>query len=318
MITCKNWHHGWLNEGFATYGEALWEEHTGGFSAYKANMLTNRYLGGGTLYLQDINDPFQIFIPIIYSKGAYVLHMLRGVLGDSLFFNSLSAYANSPQLRYDHATTEDFQNICETVSGKDLDSFFDQWIYDEYYPVYEYGYYQQDSLVSVSVRQIQNQSGWRDLFEMPIQLKFFFDNGTDSMLTVWNDSLFQQFEFHFSHNVINLELDPDHWILRTAQLINSIEPPSDGIIAQDFVLYQNYPNPFNNRTKIRYFLSRNMEIEIALYSLLGEKISTFYSGVQTAGHHSLFLNQSHLASGVYIYQLRSEGQARRRKCVLIK
>jgi len=87
MITCLNWHHGWLNEGFATYSEALWEEHIGGFSAYKANMLTNQYWGGGTLYLQNINDPFQIFIPIIYSKGAYVLHMLRGVLGDSLFFN---------------------------------------------------------------------------------------------------------------------------------------------------------------------------------------------------------------------------------------
>jgi aminopeptidase N len=318
MITCLNWHHGWLNEGFATYGEALWEEYVGGFNAYKDNMLTNRYLGSGTLYLQNINDPFQIFIPIIYSKGAYVLHMLRGVLGDSLFFNSLSAYSNSSQLRYDHATTEDFQSICETVSGEDLSSFFDQWVYDENYPVYEYGYYQQDSLVTISIRQTQIQSGWREVFEMPIRLQFFFNDGSDSVVTVWNDSLFQQYDIQFRNTVINLSLDPDHWILRTAQLIDSIEPPSNGSIVRSFELYQNYPNPFNNQTKISYLLLKNVEIEIALYSPLGKKITTLYSGMQTAGHHSLIINQSELSSGVYIYQLRSGNVTESKKMVLMK
>lgn len=318
MITCLDWHHGWLNEGFATYCEALWAEYNGGFDAYKNNMLTNRYLQAGTLYLQDISDPFQIFIPIIYSKGAYVLHMLRGVLGDSLFFNCLADYANSPQLRYDHATTDDFKSICESSSGQDLGFFFEQWIYDEYYPVYEYAYEQQDSLVTVTIRQMQHQNGWREVFEMPVQLQFFFDIGSDSIITVWNDSLFQQYQFNFSYNIIDLSLDPDHWILRTAQLIDSLDPPSNGNIAQEFELYQNYPNPFNNQTKIKYFLSEDMEIEMSLYSLLGEKITTISTGMQTAGPHSLILNLSDLASGVYLYKLKAGSQIATRKMILMK
>src|SRR3970282_968792 len=86
MITCKDWHHGWLNEGFATYCEALWAEHTGGFDLYKSYMQTLKYQDGGTVHLQDISNPFGIFVSIIYDKGAYVLHMLRGGLGDSVFF----------------------------------------------------------------------------------------------------------------------------------------------------------------------------------------------------------------------------------------
>ena len=281
-------------------------------------MLTNRYLQGGTLYLQNISDPFQIFIPIIYSKGAYVLHMLRGVLGDSLFFDCLATYANSPQLRYDHATTDDFKNICESLSGQDLSFFFDQWIYDEFYPVYEYAYNQQDSLVTITIRQTQIQNGWREVFEMPVQLQFFFDNGLDSIMTIWNDSVFQQYDFNFSGNIINLSLDPDNWILRTAQFIDSLDPPSNGTIVQGFELYQNYPNPFNNQTKIDYFLSRDMEIELSLYSLLGEKISTYFSGMQTAGSHSVIMNLSDLASGVYIYTLETGTQVETKKMILMK
>jgi len=146
MITCKDWHHGWVNEGFATYSEALWAEYVGGFSAYQNNIATNEYFDGGTLYLQDVSDPFQIFIRIIYYKGAYVLHMLRGVLGDAVFFEILRQYSTDPQLMYSEATTEDFKAVCESVSNMDLTFFFDQWIYDEFYPIYEYDYVQSASL----------------------------------------------------------------------------------------------------------------------------------------------------------------------------
>jgi aminopeptidase N len=91
MITCSSWHHGWLNEGFATYCSALWAEHSSGQQAYRNYMKNREYFYGGTIYLQITDDPFYIFIPIIYSKGAWVLHMLRGVLGDEAFFSSLLA-----------------------------------------------------------------------------------------------------------------------------------------------------------------------------------------------------------------------------------
>ncbi len=109
MITCANWHHGWLNEGFATYAEALWAEHVYGYEGYLSNMALNQFFGGGTLYLQNAQDTFNIFQGIIYSKGAYVLHMLRGLTGDDVFFSSISDYSLNPEFMYNNATTEDLQ-----------------------------------------------------------------------------------------------------------------------------------------------------------------------------------------------------------------
>jgi aminopeptidase N len=64
-ITCKDWHHIWLNEGFATYSEALWAEHQNGFNAYKSNMSSNEYWNGGTLYLENAADTFNTFQSIV-------------------------------------------------------------------------------------------------------------------------------------------------------------------------------------------------------------------------------------------------------------
>jgi len=216
MITCETWQHGWLNEGFATYCEALWEEHTRGFQGYLDHIHSNRYLWGGTLFLEDDTDPFKIFITIIYSKGAYLLHMLRGVLGDSVFFKCLYEYANHPDLRYNHATTEDFQKVCETVSGKDLEFFFDQWVYDEYYPKYEFGFHQNQVTRETQVLIHQNQANdnWRPVFKMPVQLLFQFDNDQDSLISVWNDRQTQHYSFTFKQNLKTAWLDPDEWILR--------------------------------------------------------------------------------------------------------
>ncbi len=95
MITCENWQHAWLNEGFATYSEALWIEHKYGFSAYQEYMNYLQYKDMGSIYLKNDSDPSKIFLSIIYYKGAYFLHMLRGILGDSIFFESIYKYANS-------------------------------------------------------------------------------------------------------------------------------------------------------------------------------------------------------------------------------
>ncbi|MBN1352518.1 hypothetical protein JXJ21_24175 [candidate division KSB1 bacterium] len=76
----------------------------------------------GTIYHHELPDGlWDIFSPLIYHKGAYVLHMLRGVLGDSVFFECLRQYANHPDLMYQHATTDDFQTVCENLSGVNLD-----------------------------------------------------------------------------------------------------------------------------------------------------------------------------------------------------
>jgi aminopeptidase N len=221
MITCADWHHAWMNEGFATYAEALWAEHKNGKAAYHAYMnSTSSYLGG-TLYLQNDLDTFNIFREIVYSKGAWVLHMLRGVVGDQTFFNCLKAYAGSPGFMYKNASTEDFRQLVENISGKNLATFFDQWVYDAYYPMYHYNFIQ-DSLskvLTLHIYQAQaSTSSYREVFEMSLQIKITDANGNDTIITVLNNQKNQEYSFQLSgyvnHNNTSVVIDPERWVIR--------------------------------------------------------------------------------------------------------
>jgi Secretion system C-terminal sorting domain len=86
----------------------------------------------------------------------------------------------------------------------------------------------------------------------------------------------------------------------------------------EFALEQNYPNPFNPTTNITYYVNKKSMIELNIYDLLGNHISTLINGVQGQGMHSVNFDGSHLASGTYIYSLKNESQIITRKCLLIK
>jgi hypothetical protein len=257
MITCADWHHGWLNEGFATYAEALWTENKSGMTAYHAYMNSNQATMGGTLYLQNDLDTFNIFQPIIYYKGAWVLHMLRGVLSDPVFFNCLKTYASTPEFMFKNATTEDFRQVAEKVSGKNLAAFFDQWVYDAYYPKYHYNY-RQDSMTNVLTLHIfqaqASLNGWREVFEMPILVRITDTTGHVTLITVMNNQLNQEYNFRLTGGVLrngtSVELDPDKWIIRTVSFkpnlpIGILETPGSGSV------FSAYPNPATRELFIR-------------------------------------------------------------------
>jgi aminopeptidase N len=318
MITCVNWHHGWLNEGFATYSEALYAEYTGGFTYYKNYLATLKYLGEGTVFLQNISDPFQIFLPIIYDKGAWVLHMLRGVLGDDDFFNSINQYTSDPRFKYDHASTEDFRDVCETVSGIDLDFFFDEWIYDEYYPAYTYGY-EQDSLtnnLNLEINQIQGLNGWREIFEMPIQVKINFTDGSDTLITVWNDQVSSGYNIPLTSKVTSVQFDPDEWILRTVSIITDVEATPENLFA--YKLVANYPNPFNPTTNISFSIPERDLVTLKVYDILGNEVATLMNEERESGEHTVRFDASALTSGIYFYKLISGSFSQVRKMLLIK
>ena len=318
MITCADWHHGWLNEGFATYCVALWVEFIFGTEAYKDEMDYNIYLDGGTLYLQEIDDPMQIFIRIIYRKGAYVLHMLRHVLGDSHFFESLYQYSQHPDLRYGHAKTEDLQEICEAVSGMDLDFFFQQWIYDEYYPIYAY-HFSQDigtGRTTAFIAQVQSGNGWRPFFEMPVDLQFHFVDDSDTLITVWNDQENQTFEFYFNRPVLSMTLDPDGWILKEIQeseINNSL-------------LLQNYPNPFNQWTMIPFqiYEETGANVSIAIFDVNGRAVKSLCVGKNfKKGNHQVAWDGSddrkrNLASGLYFIRFKAGDYIETKKIILLR
>jgi aminopeptidase N len=326
MITCKSWHHGWLNEGFATYSEGLWAEHLGGFTNYKSYMSTIQYFNSGTIYLEDISDPFGIFIGIIYYKGAWFLHMLRGVVGDETFFNIISKYANDSRFRYNHADTEDFQEVCETVSGMDLNYFFDQWIYDEFYPKYYYSFsnVSADTSTHFTIQQVQSQQGWRSVFEMPVEVKFNFSDGTDTLLTVWNNQQFQQYEFNFGKEVSSIYFDPDKWILRKAYLITGVSEIDESNIPEEYSLSQNYPNPFNPSTTIKYSVAADANfasttlVQLKVYDVLGNEIAVLVNEEKQAGNFQVEFDASQMPSGIYFYQLKAGSFVQTKKMILLK
>ncbi|MBD3297745.1 MAG: hypothetical protein GF341_03740, partial [candidate division Zixibacteria bacterium] len=218
MITCRDWHNIWLNEGFASYSEALWVEHRYDASSYRGYMLGMAYYYGGTIYCQDTTDVWDIFSSRVYDKGAWVLHMLRGVVGDSVFFDILRTYYSHPDHQHKDAVTEDFQAICEDVSGMDLDAFFQEWIYGEFYPRYRLSWtavpHDYDNFYDVHVHVRQTQSSTPQVFSLPITLVLNGVGGTPTH-RVWNTEREQDYLFVTSQVPTSISFDPQNWILKT-------------------------------------------------------------------------------------------------------
>lgn len=124
-VSPKTWKDIWLNEGFATYFEMLYQIDQGQISGFSDFLNPIRdFSEEQSLY----NPPFdQIFSGLTYNGGAWVLHMLRYKLGDILFFQSLKEYYAA--YKYSNASTDDFKKVCEHVSGLDLTHFFNQYVY---------------------------------------------------------------------------------------------------------------------------------------------------------------------------------------------
>jgi hypothetical protein len=220
MITCGSWHDIWLNEGFARNAEALWWEHVGGKPAYHQFM--NR-LGGtdGPLYVQDTSDIYSLFALTIYDKGGFVLHTLRYVVGDSAFFQILKVWGSS-EFKYGSAVTPDFQRVAETVSGVDLDAFFQQWVYGSGRPDFHYAYVpeQTDSgcLIHFCLLQVQTRTSQ---FKTDIDVRFYFAG--DSATFRLSDSLaHQDFALLLSVTPDSCVVDPDNWIRETSERVEYI------------------------------------------------------------------------------------------------
>ncbi len=304
MITCRNWHHAWLNEGFASYSEAVYTEAVEGFEAYSEYMEDFEYWSGGTLYLQDANDTFNIFQGIIYNKGAYVLHMLRGVMGDNDFFDGLYAYATDPDLMYGQAVTEDFQQVCEEISGDDLDYFFEQWVYDAYYPVYHYNYELDPEGLAFVIRQVQGDMGRRPVFEMPLQVSFTFAGGGDTLLTVWNDETEQLYITDIMEEVTSMTIDPDSWVLCQSYYHPEIPVGLDELPRQEpqNVSVTFYPHPVSDHANFQIVLIDGITfLNMDIYDLNGRKTVSLINLCE--GRHTIVRDK--LSPGMYLYTLRN-------------
>jgi aminopeptidase N len=212
-ISPGTWKDLWLNEGFGTYCDALWEEHDKGKQAFRARMqlFANTYFAEDARHRFPIYDPASPWSATVYQKGAWVLHMLRHVLGDEKFFRAWNKYGRAHE--YSHAFTYELQRAMEAEYGKSLQEFFDDWVYRAGYPVYEYDWTTAGNSVTVNICQVQKQSRLTPLFDMPIDLTITTRGDGTRVETVFVKDRHHRFKFTYGSPVTNVEFDKYGWVL---------------------------------------------------------------------------------------------------------
>lgn len=317
MVTA-DWHHIWLNEGFARYSEALWlETKDGNKESMIKFMQDTQYFGGGTIYVSGLDLVSLYNVELGYNKAGWVLHMLRWVVGDINFFSGLKQYAD--RFRFSSVVTEDFRDVMEEVSGMDLDYFFTQWIYGSYYPSYNLYYEQNYNNIDVTIEQTALAD---NLFKMPIELGIVFAD-TTIFRTVEASQAVEVYTIELPSNnlVKRIDLDPNYWIL--SNKVSYTYDMVPGSIPSVVKLDNNYPNPFNPNTTIQYSIPNESTVTITVYDMLGKEINQLISQKRLAGNHSIQWNSTdhdgNIASvGIYFYQLIADDFVITKKMVLMK
>jgi aminopeptidase N len=224
LLTCRDWAHAWLNEGFATYFEALWCEENLGADEFAWNVRQDResYLDeDGNHYRRPIvcnryRAPIELFDRHLYEKGSLVLHMLRRLTGDDLFFKSLNLYCT--RHRGANVITQDLQRAFEEATGRNLDFFFDQWVYKEGHPEIEVSssFDDKKKLLSVTVKQTHKTGDTiASAFRFPVTIALMDAEGHETRHRVEVKEREQGFTFVLDKAPKAVRFDPEFDILKT-------------------------------------------------------------------------------------------------------
>jgi len=186
LITCNDWSHVWLNEGFATYMTLLYFEATRGADEFQCLLRENtrRYLvedrGGRrrpTVW-EVWKDPEDLLDTRAYEGAAARLHLLRFLVGDAKFRDAVGAYLARHAGR--NVTTEDLQETFESVAGFDLDTFFEEWIYGRGFPEMDFEWSWSEGLIEGTVRQTHDFSGGTvRVFHLPSEIELGFPDRSE-------------------------------------------------------------------------------------------------------------------------------------------
>ncbi len=332
----------WLNEGFATYCEALYSDYwQGGISYYEyMGYIMNYYLSTENTPL---GHPYPMYDPpdgavwtsTTYEKGASLLHMLRHIIGDSAFFTSLQEYYN--EYKYNNVVTLQFQSVVEKISGIGLDWFFNEWVYEAGHPEYEciwnWEEMENDSFgVYLIIEQVQKKDWGIPVFKMPVDIAIVAESGDSTFFIIWDSLKIQEFEFQVSEPPCYLLFDPHNWILKRATVTGVEEPP-----LKEGMELSIYPNPFGTTTAItlsgyhaigntsegKPMTNDQCPMTISIYDLSGRLIRTLNlcnlnKSVQSVLWDGCDNNNKLLPSGVYFCKLSVGDYEESKKLVFLR
>jgi aminopeptidase N len=295
-ITLGSWQDIWLNEGFATYLTGLcYENLLDGqyWDTWKTQEVTRITSAlGGSVFVDDTTSVPRIFDGrLSYSKGSYLLHMLRWELGDGAFFNGLKNYFNDPQVKYGFASHEDFVNHMEAAGDTSLTGFFNDWYYGEGYPVYHISHYTDygdNGKYKVDISQTSSDASV-DFFEMHVPLRAWKDNeSTDLRLhQTTNPQIFV-----LAERPDSIQFDPDLWLAsRNSVVTKTVVLPNREM--------RIFPNPVVNELTIE--LNQGEKIVSLVIIDINGKVAKQLENLQTNK-----IGLGDLPGGVYLLRIKTD------------
>ena len=235
LLTCRDWSHGWLNEGFATFMERIWVEAdpgpNGGWeeAKYYAYADLKEYLEeDSSRYRRPIVcntyvEPIDLFDAHLYQKGGLVLNLIRYLLGDGLFWQSICNYV--ARHKGQNVETLDLIRAIEETTGRNLRRVFDEWVFGAGHPEFElsYSWHDDKKMAEIVIEQKQtwggktlSQEGWTvHLFHVPVVLELTLEDGTKHSQRVELGELRERLFISVPSKPSMARFDPDHWIPKT-------------------------------------------------------------------------------------------------------
>ncbi len=305
-ITLASWQHIWLNEGFATYLTGLAIENYAGETEFmrwkKRNAEGITRYPGGSVFVTDTTNISELFSGrLSYSKGAYLLHMLRWIIGDEDFFNAIRNYYRDPEVANGFAQHDQLVAHLESVGDTSLTEFFNDWYYGEGFPVYSLEFTSDNSHTELSLSQNSSHPSV-SFFEMPVPIRVYSAGKIDSAdFRLYHTHNNQEFIIEPGFKVAEIKIDPGYWLISV----------TDYVVNTSLVLNNNelkvYPNPFTGNIKVTVPGEKPVQ-EILLYNSEGKRVEQ-HNGSR------LDFNWEHLPEGIYFLRVHISGKIYEKKIV---
>ncbi|MXV38027.1 M1 family peptidase [Flavobacteriaceae bacterium Ap0902] len=278
LVTAESWSNLTMNESFANYSEYLWREHRYGKASADAHRASDLegYIMGGNFDKDLVRFHYaareDMFDGVSYNKGGYVLHMLRGYLGDDAFFAGLNKYLKEHE--YDKAEAHQLRLALEEVSGRDLNWFFNQWYYSHGHPKLTVIVENSNDVAKLNIKQMQEP-----LFEFPLTVDIY-ENGIPARHTVWvKKQRVNTFDFKTSGTVNLVFPNADHDLIA--------EISQDLTTVQNVLLYNAAEDEYTSRKLALENLSGEQLMNEEALNTLIKALDDSYHGVRIQAINAL-------------------------------